>query len=379
MRFFNWLWDCWKSFWGKVFFIGALLFTAMILCWIIGWQCNFLIIGAFLLGLWAVNKVAKKLNPKIEPKELLKDIYWYIAIFVCTAGFFLTFFKSSLLYMYLDWSTAHRGIAGFAQIFASIIVLTVASVALATVAQTRKFTIIWFWFCLISSAVGLMGFRLVRPFDQLGGAKQEQLAEKLDAVRMKMEKASGLRAVIINYQAEIYENKSSLADLFEPYPCDPNGVKFKREIGTVLSVLKKDLVKSTKSTEKFVEVEIAGEVRWFNANDVVVVPAGDVNLRKGECAVVRDGNTLTVFCMSNEPFLVEFPKGWGEVIAKYDKIYIPPSTDPEDVSYLEAETPMIKLGQKFRSLPYMGMCGIREKVFLQGRMQGDKIIFYNNK
>ncbi len=365
MRFFNWLRDCWNSFWGKVFFLGALLFCAMIVCWIAGWQCNLLIIGAFLLGLWAVNKVAKMLNPRIELKELLKDIYWYIAIFVCTAGFFLIFFRSSLLFMYLDWSTAHRGIAGFAQVFAPVIVLTVAAVALATIAQTRKFTIFWIWFCLISSAVGLMGYRFVRPLDQLGGAKQEQLADSLDASRMNIEKDSGLRAVIINYQAEIYENKSSLVDLFEPIPCDPNGVEFERERGTVLPVLKKDLITATGSTEKFVEVEIAQKVRWFNANDVVIVPAGDVNLRR-ECAVVREGNTFTVFCASDEPFLVEFPQGWKEVIAKYDSIG-------------SGDVPLIKLGQKFRSLPYMGMCGIRDKVFLQGRERGDRIIFYNNK
>lgn len=314
MRFFSWLSRKWSNFWGKVFFLGALLVCAMIFCWCVGWQCNILILGAFLLGLWAVRMVAKRLNPGVNPKELLKNFYWYIATFICTAGFFLIFFKSSLLYMYLDWSTAHRGIAGFAQIFAPIIVLTAASTGLATIAQTRKFATLWIWFCLITSVIGLMGFRLVRPLDQFGGVKQEELANKLDASRLNMEKGLGLYAVVKNSQMTTYDNKSSKIGLFYPYN-NPND-NFKFSVDSIIPLNKKDFVVATGTGGKFVEVKIGNKIRWVSAQDVEILAGAEV-VDDEYAFIVKKGQTWYVKLLSDAP--VKLLENWDEkVVALYE-------------------------------------------------------------
>jgi len=194
--------DIMKKSFEYLKWIVAFLLIVTVGCWLKGYTCSWLVVILGLGGLWAVNKFSKAWQ--LENKA--RDLYWYLAIFVCVSGTFLIIANNTALTMYFDWETiGARGLVGFFRIYVPLIVLVIGSIALSLYSKSRKFTTALIIVCCIIGTFGLIFYGNIASLDYVVSLKRLKLRAITDAIAAQDERKIGLYACVFEKEIFLYK------------------------------------------------------------------------------------------------------------------------------------------------------------------------------
>lgn len=306
-KIWGWVRTKHAKFWNIVGWVATFMIAALFVCWLAGWQCNFLLTGWILLGLYCIWRIART---KLSLAERLgRNIIFYLGLIITTACFFLVFFPSTLLYMYSNWKNAGEGFFGALLIFGPIIGLAAGATALTVLTDQRKWSIRWIKFSVVMCIIGLLGFRFIRPADKWLNEKVISLVELMDADRLNTRGSHGMYARakgIIN----IYHRDPNTADTVFSFIADPN-----IQAPEILRVMTRDPFTDEEGVD-YLQVLVDDADKYVRLKDVDTIAGAAVEEGDGYQILKESGSQWTIYLWTDEPIKLDWQ---GTTIATYQE------------------------------------------------------------